>query len=169
MQKDAFAQTTKEFQKQLSDAENKHQSLLAQIKDSRHVQDRLTSLVGDRSKLEKTLSQSRQALLDKLREKQLLEKDLNYHRTELQRRLLEKQRVEELLFEKARFEKELKKQKENLKIELDSIEKKLVLREVQANKEHSFLSDNSGSFLSTRDMDAQLRKTTHHRKQDVST
>ena len=101
---------------------------MQQIKESHRVQEHIKTLSGDRHELEKTLSQSRQALLEKLREKQLLEKDLSYH-TELERRLLEKQRVEELLFEKTRFEQELKRQKETLRTELDSFEKRLTLRE----------------------------------------
>ena len=38
--------------------------------------------------------------------------------------------MEELLFEKTRFEQELKRQKETLRNELDSFEKRLTLREV---------------------------------------
>ena len=157
----AFIQAQKGFEQQLLEAETKQQSLLHQVKESRQVQDHLRSLAGDRNELEKTLSHSRQCLLEKLRERQLLEKDLSYHRTELQRRLLEKQRVEELLFEKTRFEQELKKQKETLRIELDSIEKKLMLREVQLESEPVSLSEkmnNSDSLLLARQTETHLHK-----------
>ena len=154
----AFNQAQKGFEQQLSQAEAKHQSLLHHIKESRQVEDHLKALAGDRSELEKTLSHSRKALLEKLREKQLLERDLSYHRTELQRRLLEKQRVEELLFEKTRFEQELKKQKESLKTELDSIETKLTQREVQLPVNLSENMNDSNSVLLAGQMESHLHK-----------
>ena len=93
------------------------------------IENRLNTLSSERGGLERSLAKSRQSLIQKLREKEIIEKDLTYHRTELERRLLEKQRVEELLYEKNKYEKELLEQREQLSCDLDKIEKKLKKRE----------------------------------------
>lgn len=117
------------FTKQLTDADAKQAVLQKQIQVSHRFEGKLSSLTRERADIEKALSRSRQSLIERLREKDLIEKDLGFHRTELERRLAEKQRLEELLFEKSKFEQELSNQKDHLTMELESIEKKLTTRE----------------------------------------
>lgn len=118
-----------DFTRQLTESVSKQQSLQQQIVKSQRVGGKMSTLLNERGDLEKSLVRSRQALIEKLREKELLEKDLNFHRTELEHRLSEKQRLEEVLFEKSRFEQELRNQKEQLQIDLDGIEKKLQVQD----------------------------------------
>ena len=125
----AMKKLHQDFTRQLTESVTKQQSLQQQVVKSRRVEGKMSTLLNERGDLEKSLVRSRQALIEKLREKELLEKDLNFHRTELEHRLSEKQRLEEVLFEKSRFEQELRNQKEQLQIDLDGIEKKLQVRD----------------------------------------
>lgn len=129
LREEANAEIKREYQERLNEAETKQLSLQRKIQAMQRIENRLNTLSSERGGLEKSLAKSRQSLIQKLREKEIIEKDLTYHRTELERRLLEKQRVEELLYEKNKYEKELLEQKEQLSCDLDKIEKKLKRRE----------------------------------------
>ena len=107
------------------------ESELTELRETVTTQGRLGVVVGEKSELEEGLAQARNALTGKLHEKSLLEKELSYHRIELERRLKEKQRLEELLFEKSRFEQELQSQRKQLQEELEVIESRLKLKDVE--------------------------------------
>lgn len=126
---EANLEIKKEFEAKLNEAETRQLSLQRKIQAMQRIENRLSTLSGERGGLEKSLAKSRQSLIQKLREKEIIEKDLGYHRTQLERRLMEKQRVEELLFEKNKYEKELLDQREQLSHDLEKIEKKLKGRE----------------------------------------
>ena len=100
------------------------------------LSDRFIGLAGEKGCIEESLSTAREALTMKLKEKADLERNLNFHRTELERRLAEKQRLEELLFEKSRFEQELQSQKDQLQSELRDIELRLRLKEKELDQRH---------------------------------
>ena len=135
----AFSEMQNEFGRQLNEAELREKSLRAKMNDPSNSQEQLGSVLKEKSALEETLSKARQSLVDKLAEKSSLEKELSVHRTELERRMSEKQRLEELLFEKSRFEQELQSQKEHLQSELEVIESKLKLKEVDHSRERNQL------------------------------
>ena len=120
-----FRKLQQQYTEQLSETTTKCQLLEKQLSKSRRVEGQMISLSTAQGDIEKTLVKARQSLIEKLRQKELLEKDLNHHRTQLERRQSEKQRLEELLFEKSRFEQELRNQKEQLSVDLDGIEKRL--------------------------------------------
>ena len=143
-QEHANKELQNKFEAKLAEAELKQLSLQKQIQASNRVEGRMSSLLNERGGIEKSLARSRQSLIEKLREKQLLEKDLSYHRTQLERRLQEKERLEELMFEKSRYEKELKSQREQLYTDLEKIERKLQLKEIeQEPSDQSHLSNQS--------------------------
>ena len=134
---EAFTEIQSEFGRQLSEAEQREKSLRDTLQQMRESQTQLGSVVGEKTALETNLSSARQVLTEKLQEKATLENELSFHRCELERRLVEKQRLEELLFEKSRFELELKNQKDQLKTELDTIDSKLKLKELEVERERS--------------------------------
>lgn len=107
------------------------ESELAELQDTMTTQGQLGAVIREKSELEEGLTQARNALTDKLHEKSLLGKELSYHRVELECRLKEKQRLEELLFEKSRFEQELQSQRKQLQEELEEIESRLKLKDVE--------------------------------------
>lgn len=78
-----------------------------------------------RSPLEATLSRARQSLTEKLQQKAAIEKELGLRRANLERQKAEKQHLEDLLFEKKRFEQELQTQKTQLVSELEILEGRL--------------------------------------------
>lgn len=135
-------QLQSEFETKLSEAEGKQLSLQRKLQATNRVEDRMSSLLNERGSIEKSLARSRQSLVEKLREKELMEKDLSYHRTQLERRLNEKQRLEELMFEKSRYEKELQAQREQLYMDLEKIEKRLQSKEEQES-DQSHLTNQS--------------------------
>lgn len=116
------------FSQQLADSESRYRGLVKQISTSRRVEGQMSTLLNTHGDIEKSLVKARQTLIEKLRQKELLEKDLNHHRTQLERRQAEKQRLEELLVEKSKFEQELRNQKEELQLDLDSLENRLKSR-----------------------------------------
>lgn len=130
----AFTELQREYRKQSIDAEN---SLIKKPHDLKCTSDNLQGLTNEKVCIEESLSTAREALTTKLQEKADLERNLNFHRTELERRLAEKQRLEELLFEKSRFEQELQSQKDQLQSELSDIEFRLQLKEKERNQ-HRF-------------------------------
>ena len=75
-----------------------------------------------RSPLEATLSRARQSLTERLQQKSAIEKELGLRRANLERQKAEKQHLEDLLFEKKRFEQELQTQKSQLVSELELLE-----------------------------------------------
>ena len=118
-------------------AEMQEQSRL----DSTQLNDGGISLVtGQRSVLEESLSHARKKLSEKMCEKETLEKDLSFHRTELERRLGEKKQLEALLFEKARFEQELMNQKGQLLSDLQQVELKLQVGNVEQQQSNHILT-----------------------------
>ena len=148
----ALKKVQQDSARQLLEAESRNQVLQKQISKTRRMEGSLSLLLNTRGDIEKNLVSARQVLIEKLREKELLEKDLNHHRTELERRLSEKQRLEELLFEKSKFEQELRNQKEQLQIDLDGIEKKLKLGSGLSNEKLNWSNDGATS-------DEQQRQT----------
>ena len=78
-----------------------------------------------RSPLEATLSRVRQSLTEKLQQKAAIEKELGLRRANLERQKAEKQYLEDLLYEKNRFEQELQTQKDQLIRELEGLEGKM--------------------------------------------
>ena len=154
-----FAQAQKEFAQKLAHAELKQQSLQRQMRESKKASEVLGSMINRKGDLERSLSRSRQSLMDKLREKGLLEKELNFQKVELERRQSEKQRLEEVLIEKNRFEQELRNQKEQLAMELETIERKLKMRESELSCEQNDSSQSArerdGLFLLSEYVTAQ--------------
>lgn len=165
----AMDEIQKDFERQLSEAEGKQRLLKKKIQASHRVEDRLSSLLNERGRLEKSLAGSRQSLIEKLREKDLLEKDLAYHRTELERRLAEKQRLEELLYEKSRYEQELQHQRDQLHVDLESIEKKLNSQEVEFETEHDNWLNQKDSQLILQEVPDELRVNLQHKYETTST
>lgn len=127
----ALAEARREFEHRLAEAQSRESSLLQSLERSSRTEEHLGAVMGEKSSLEETLSVARQTLSEKLREKAALDRELASHKLELERRLAEKQRLEELLFEKARFEQELRGQKEQLQSELSEIESQLHARDQQ--------------------------------------
>ena len=78
-----------------------------------------------RSPLEATLTRARQTLIEKLQEKAAIEKELGMRRATLESQKAEKQHLEDLLYEKKRFEQELQNQKTLLQSELTDLESRL--------------------------------------------
>lgn len=78
-----------------------------------------------RSPLEATLTRARQTLIEKLQEKAAIEKELGTRRATLECQKAEKQHLEDLLYEKKRFEQELQNQKTLLQTELAGLESRL--------------------------------------------
>ena len=120
---------------------------LAELRDTMTSQGQLGAVIQEKSELEEGLTQARNALTDKLHEKSLLEKELSYHRVELESRLKEKQRLEELLFEKSRFEQELQSQRKQLQQELEEIESKLKLKDVEFQRHEEQLKHEHANEL----------------------
>ena len=131
----AFTEMQNQLTQKLAEAEIQQQSLRRSLDSSQLHSPR--DVLGQRSAVEESLSRARRRLSDKLRDKETLERDLSFHRTELERRLGEKQRLEELMFEKARFEQELVNQKEQLQSDLMQIESKLHLHVGRVGQQYS--------------------------------
>lgn len=117
--------TNADHQRELMQAEERYIELEKKFNQTQRIESKMNTLLNSQSDVEKSLVKARQVLIEKLRQKELLEKDLNHHRTQLEKRQSEKQRLEELLFEKSKFEQELRNQREQLQFDLDTIEKKM--------------------------------------------
>ena len=154
----AFTELQKEFRRQLAGAGSRESG----------PNQAAVGLANDKVCIEESLSTAREALTEKLKEKADLERNLNFHRTELERRLAEKQRLEELLFEKSRFEQELQSQKDQLQSELREIESRLRLKESELERRHSEWK----SSLETKDgiiqqKDDEIAKKVHEYEKEV--
>ena len=164
----AFSEIQDEFGRQLTQSETRESSLRQRMQDSRAAQEQLGAVMGEKSALEDNLSRARHSLTEKLQEKMGLERELSYHRTELERRLAEKQRMEELLFEKSRFEQELLSQKDELQQELSEIEVKLKLKDVEMEQERSewlVRAQEKDSAIRTREEEAKTKDVQYREKE----
>ena len=127
----ALAEAQRDFDRRLAEAQSHESALLQSLEHSHVTEEQLGAAIGEKSALEEALVKARQSLSEKLHEKAALDRDLGTHKVELERRLGEKKRLEDLLFEKARFEQELCRQKEDLRQELEEIESRLQSRDQQ--------------------------------------
>ena len=138
----AFTKLQKEYTRHTAPRDN---SSIKKPHDLKCNGDNLHGLTSEHVCIEESLSTAREALTTKLQEKADLERNLNFHRTELERRLAEKQRLEELLFEKSRFEQELQSQKDQLQSELHDIELRLRLKEKELDQHHFERKSSTGA------------------------